>query len=129
MFKSLEIFQLSYAMASHAAARQSIVAQNMANADTPGYVARDTETFKDMVEQSGRTTAGAMRSSRKGHIGQGFVAVSANTNTSTSDSSPNGNSVSLEEEMMKAVEVQRQHDRALAIYKSSLTVLRATLGR
>ncbi len=42
---------------------------------------------------------------------------------------PNGNSVSLETEMLNAVSAKRQHDRALAIYKSSLTVLRASLGR
>jgi flagellar basal-body rod protein FlgB len=43
--------------------------------------------------------------------------------------SPNGNSVSLETEMVKAVEVKRQHDQALAIYKSSMNVLRASIGR
>jgi flagellar basal-body rod protein FlgB len=42
---------------------------------------------------------------------------------------PNGNSVALETEMLRAVDVKRQHDRALAIYKSSLTVLRTAIGR
>ena len=40
-----------------------------------------------------------------------------------------GPTVSIEEEMLKAVEVTRQHDRALAIYKSSLSILRSSLGR
>ena len=31
--------------------------------------------------------------------------------------------------MLKAVDVMRQHDRALAIYKSSLNILRTSLGR
>jgi len=31
--------------------------------------------------------------------------------------------------MLRAVDVKRQHDRALAIYKSSLTVLRTAIGR
>jgi flagellar basal-body rod protein FlgB len=30
--------------------------------------------------------------------------------------------------MVKAVEVKRQHDRALAIYKHSLTVLRSAVS-
>ena len=42
---------------------------------------------------------------------------------------PNDNSVSLEAEILKGVEVKRQHDRALAIYKSSMKVLRASLGK
>ena len=41
----------------------------------------------------------------------------------------NGNGVTLEAEMLRAVEVKRQHDRAIAIYKSGLTVLRTALGR
>jgi flagellar basal-body rod protein FlgB len=43
--------------------------------------------------------------------------------------SPNGNTVSLENEMLKSLGAKRQHDRALAIYKSSMTLLRATLSK
>jgi len=42
---------------------------------------------------------------------------------------PNQNAVSIEEEMMLAVNAKRQHDRAMAIYKSSLNILRTSLGR
>jgi flagellar basal-body rod protein FlgB len=43
--------------------------------------------------------------------------------------SPNGNSVSLETEMVKAADTQREHDLALAVYGKSLDILRASLGR
>ena len=46
-----------------------------------------------------------------------------------SEASPNGNTVSLEAEMLKSIEAKREHDRALAIYKSALSVLRISLGR
>ena len=36
MFQNLDIFKMSHAMAVHAANRQSVVAQNLANADTLG---------------------------------------------------------------------------------------------
>jgi flagellar basal-body rod protein FlgB len=48
---------------------------------------------------------------------------------SDAEASPNGNSVSLEQEMLNSVEIQREHNRALAIYKHSLDVLRVTIGR
>lgn len=127
MFKSLEIFKVSHALASHAATRQSVVAQNMANADTPGYVARDVVPFKDIYRNDGGSER--MRATRQGHHGQSLEATVATLNPTTSEVSPNGNNVSLEEEMLKAVDVKRQHDRALAIYKSSLRVLRTSLGR
>ena len=42
---------------------------------------------------------------------------------------PNGNSVSLEDEMVKNAETKRQHDISIAVYRSSLTMLRTAMGR
>ncbi|MGR3711996.1 MAG: FlgB family protein [Shimia sp.] len=126
MFKSLEIFKVSHEMASHAATRQAVVAENMANADTPGYEARDITPFKEIYRSEGSGTA--MRATREGHMGGSFETSATSYNSEVSIA-PNGNSVSLEEEMMKSVEVKRQHDRALAIYKHSLDVIRTTIGR
>ena len=42
---------------------------------------------------------------------------------------PNGNSVSLEAEMVKSVEARQNHDMALAIYRATSDVIRASLGR
>ena len=50
MFEKLEIFRMAHAMSVHAGARQSVVAQNIANADTPGYAARDVRPFKEILE-------------------------------------------------------------------------------
>ncbi len=126
MFQNLEIFQLSQAMARHAAQRQEVVAANMANADTPGYAARDITPFSDLVAHRPHQTA--MRSTRAGHIGS-HAPITAREVQANVESAPNGNTVSLEEEMMRAVSVRKQHNRALAIYKSSLTILRSSLGR
>ena len=41
-----DILRIASAMASHASARQSVVANNIANADTPGFKARDTQPFE-----------------------------------------------------------------------------------
>ncbi|MEO3413231.1 FlgB family protein [Roseovarius sp. CAU 1744] len=128
MFEKLEIFRMAHAMATHAGARQSVVAQNMANADTPGYAARDVRPFKDIVESG---DAGfAPRATRPGHLNRTTAPFDIEiSERRDAEADPNGNSVSLESEMMTAVEVKRQHDRALAIYKSSLTVLRSAIGR
>jgi|SRR6056297_928919 len=127
MFDNLDVFTLSHAMARHAGKRQAVVSQNMANADTPGYVARDVAPFSAHV--SGED-AFAARATRPGHL---FGAAPGRDFEVMTDRSaardPNGNSVSLESEMLRGVEAKRQHDRALAIYKSGLTVLRTALGR
>lgn len=128
MFEKLEIFRMAQAMAQHAGARQAVVAQNMANADTPGYRAREIAPFQ-AAYQAQRTAFDAY-ATRPGHFRAetpqpGFVVIA----DPTAVADPNGNSVSLETEMMRAVDVKQAHDRALAIYRSSLDVLRLALGR
>ncbi len=128
MFQDINVFKMAYAMATHAGKRQAMVAQNMANADTPGYKRRDIEPFAAAYDRGGPHAA--MHASRPGHL-NGIAQSGSRWAELTPDApaDPNGNSVSIEEEMLTAVEVKRQHDRALAIYKTSLNVLRASLGK
>lgn len=128
MFGKLEIFQMAQGMASHAAQRQSVLARNIANADTPDYRARDIASFAETYHSSSGL---APRATRAGHFSAG-AAPGRDAEASTvpdAPMSPNGNSVSLETEMAKSVETKAQHDMALAIYKSALGILRTSLGR
>lgn len=124
MFQNLNIFQTAMAMARHAGQAQAISAQNIANADTPGYRARQAVPF----EQTLRRPLSAQRASRAGHLNGTTGSVIANDERRDSQD-PNGNTVSLELEMVTAVGAKRQHDRALAIYRNSLNILRTSLGR
>ncbi|WP_136635978.1 FlgB family protein [Pseudooceanicola onchidii] len=127
MFKSIDVLRMASAMASHAGKRQGVIAANMANADTPGYRARDVTPFTEMYRSKGATR---MQATRAGHMfGGGSTSQPDVIFADSSDSSPNGNTVSLEEQMLNGVEVRKQHDRALAIYRNGMTVLRASLGR
>lgn len=129
MFTELNVFKLAHAMASHAGKRQALVSQNIANADTPGYHAKDIKPFKEVFSEG--ANPGAMRASRARHLngaGAGLGgAMDWAVTTTKGGSDPNDNSVSIEEQMLKSVEVKRQHDRALAIYKSSMNVLRTSI--
>ncbi|GAA6208908.1 FlgB family protein [Cognatishimia sp. WU-CL00825] len=129
MFEDLGVFKMAHAMAVHAAARQNVVAQNMANADTPGYVARRVVPFATQLRA--RTGPVGLQATRAAHLtaeqmGTHSPAVFLDQGQSKD---PNGNNVTLESEMMQAVEVKQQHDRALAIYKAWLKMQRLSLGR
>ncbi|WP_299618737.1 FlgB family protein [uncultured Tateyamaria sp.] len=129
MFQNLAVFETAHAMAVHAGKKQAVVAQNVANADTPGYIARDLPSFKDMYAP--RETGGQMaRATRDGHLhGVRAGAVADIMVQDKTFASPDGNTVSIETEMLRGTDAKRQHDRALAIYKSAITVLRSSLGR
>jgi len=131
MYKNLKVFEMSSAMAQHAAARHSVVAQNIANADTPGYRAQDITPFSQTLQSQGMNSSDfALLRTRDGHFTSQSKPAQHSPNTQRVPSeSLNGNSVSLEMEMVKSIESQRQHNRAVSIYKNAMTVLRTSLGR
>lgn len=126
MYQSLDLFRLSGAMATHAGARQAVVARNVANADTPGYQAMSIPPFREAYRtvQSDR-----MQATRPGHFGSDPAFQTVRAGAFATEPAPNGNAVSLELEMVHGVEAAREHSRALAIYQHGLNILRSTLGR
>lgn len=127
MFQSLDLFQTAHALARHSGKRQAVVARNVANADTPGYRRRDIPAFPAVWAPD---AAGQMRATRAAHLnGIRPQELPDARIMERVESEPNGNSVSVETELMAGVEAKRAHDRALAVYRSGLSILRATLGR
>lgn len=127
MFDRPEVLGMASAMAQNASTRLSAIARNVANADTPGYRAVDAVAFQDSYRSTGTLP---LQATRLGHLpamaGDGGTPLIAR---SDGNMSPNGNNVSLENEMVAAAGVRRDHDLALTVYKTSLGLLRASLGR
>jgi len=126
MFEKIEMMRMARAMGQHAAQRHVVVARNIANADTPGYRAQDLGSFEDGYH---RATTGALRVTNARHLDRPDWSPASRIVTPDGETSPNGNSVSLEEEMLKAAELKRQHDLSLGIYRSALDLMRSSLGR
>lgn len=126
MFEDLKILQAASALARHASARHELIAENIANADTPGYHAKDLEDFATAMKrasfESERRDGGAGDPVFAG----GFRTIEA---AGPGVESPNGNTVSLEDQMVRSVDAQSAHDAATAIYKKTMDILRASLGR
>ena len=122
MFENLTVFKTASAMAGHAAQRQALISQNVANADTPGFVGKQLPPFAALYAPN--DAAGSQRATRDGHLhGSASAQQLAPTDMRGGDN-PNDNTISLEIELLKAAEAKSHHDRALAIYKSALDVLR-----
>lgn len=126
MFQSLDVFKVSSAMAKHAGRSQALVAQNVANADTPGYVPR---RLPDFHHSFAGDTHSLQKATRPTHLHGALSAALVRAEEVPDQPSPDGNAVSVEREILEGVNAVRQHDRALQIYKSALTVLHATLGK
>jgi flagellar basal-body rod protein FlgB len=111
--------------------RQSVLAENIANADTPSYEARDVKTysFKDHI---GRQTFGmATATTKAGHIA-GTIGGTGNVKIEGDDGfevTPSGNSVNLEEQMMKLTENQMDYQAATSLYTKGLGMIRTALSK
>lgn len=127
MVEKPEIMRLAQKLIGHASMRHAEIARNVANADTPGYRAKDVVPFKDFFADSQGT---AMRATRPGHVAMSSGQAPSHTIVDArNEPAPNGNTVSLETELIKQAETKHQHDLALSVYKNSLDLLRTSLGR
>jgi len=124
MMKNISLLNQATGQAAHAAKRQRVVAENIANADTPGYRARDIPDYVDTQALP------PMKATRAGHLGGHGKATSVRAHIVASEmESPNGNNVSLEEEMIRGAKAEGKHNLALTIYAKSLDLMRLGLGR
>ncbi|WP_368345205.1 FlgB family protein [Pelagovum sp. HNIBRBA483] len=125
MYQSLTVFEIAGALGAHAGRSQALTAQNIANADTPGYRPQRLTAFEEAYRTGASLTAVTTRSN---HITSAPSRFDSRTETGAAIS-PNGNGVSLEKEMMEGIDADRSHKRALAIYRHGMTVLRLAIGR
>ena len=109
--------------------RQSVLAQNVANADTPGYTAKDVKqpSFAELV--SGASARLPMAVTEPGHIEPvhddgGFKLVSQKT----SERAPDGNAVQLEDQMMKISDTTNDYALTTSLYRQQLGLLKMALG-
>jgi flagellar basal-body rod protein FlgB len=110
--------------------RQDTLSQNVANADTPGYVARDLKPL-DFEDALNLTKQGApMMTTNERHIS---LTPSRNGTyedheTPDQEASPNGNAVSLEMEMIKVSDTQAQFQAAANLYAKAMTMMKTAIG-
>ena len=124
MVENLSLFELASALARHSSQRHRVIAENVANADTPGYRARDVEDFRATV-----TEAFTARASRAGHVVRQDAGAAFRTLELPLRPEPNGNSVNVEDQAVRAAEAQGRHALALAVYAKAADILRLGLGR
>lgn len=126
MFKTPDVMRMAQDLARYSGARQSQIARNIANTDTPGYRARDLVDFGETYRSEG---AAAMRTTRPGHTAAQATQPAFRSYDLGGEAAPNGNTVSLEAEMVRATRAKSTHDLALTVYRSSMDIIRTSLGR
>jgi flagellar basal-body rod protein FlgB len=107
--------------------RQAVLAQNMANADTPGYRPRDIPPFARLLALGGSGVALARTDGQ--HNAQRRGEPLARPDRSAVERSPNGNAVSLDREAMRVADTDTAHALATGLHRRWLGMFRTALGR
>ncbi|MEX0645729.1 MAG: hypothetical protein WD076_10485 [Parvularculaceae bacterium] len=105
------------------AARTGVIAENIANADTPDYAARDVKApnFQKFIG------APALKVTDPRHIAQAPSGGSAAVRTVAApdpDAALNGNKVSIETQMMKLSETRMDYQLASTVYRKGIELIR-----
>jgi len=109
--------------------RQRVLAENVANADTPNYRARDLAPPNFERELS--VASLALARTDPGHIawqGGGGSEFASDT-SGRYEVRPRGNSVTHEDEMMKAASNQMDFDAVTSLYTRSLALIKLAIGK
>lgn len=124
------------AMAEH----QRVIAENVANSETPGYKARTVEAqdFSALVDgQLGRS--GAPHVARP-HIelSSGMTALGARApqsggrivlDSDTSETKPDGNNVTLEDQLLALGQVQQDYAAMTNLYRKQMALMKTAVGK
>lgn len=117
-------------------ARQNVLAQNVANVDTPGYTAKDLKpvNFEDILQ--GATTpaqfSGGINVTNPHHIALGGDPMNPEYHDFASPdvmANPSGNTVSLEQEMIRVADTQAEYQAATNLYAKAIDMMKMAIGR
>lgn len=127
----LPIFQALKSKMQWHQVRQGVLAENVANSDTPHYKAKELKDFT-FADHIGRTEFGLQTAvTKSGHItgamtGGGKAKVEE---TDMFEVTPSGNNVNLEEQMMLVTQNQMDYQAATSIYSRSLGLIKTALSK
>jgi len=111
--------------------RQKLIAENVANADTPGYAGRDLKPFTFAQHMQTQLAPVSQERTQAGHLATPKATASPWKPIESPDSETrlDGNQVVLEDEMMKMTSAKLDYDAAVGLYQQSMSLLKMAIRR
>lgn len=129
--RKIPLFEMMAQKLSWLSARQQVLAENIANADTPHYQPKDLKPldFKSMAQAQIEPVAPAMTNPM--HLA-GTAPDSAggkpNKDKHPLETTMSGNAVTFEEQLMKANRTSTDYELTTDLYKKQITMIKEALG-
>jgi flagellar basal-body rod protein FlgB len=129
--KTIPLFKAMMSRMAWLTERQQVLAQNVANADTPNFKPRDLKavSFRDLVagSSSGKLQVTATRANHLVPAGASS-AFRADVERNV-ELSPSGNGVNIEDQMLKVSSTANEYQMTANLYRRQIGMLKTVLGR
>jgi flagellar basal-body rod protein FlgB len=130
MFEDLTLFAMAQKSMDWLSRRQEVLSENVANANTANYLAKDLAplSFKSLLAKDQTVRA---QTTNPMHVSPEVEQVKFATlkERNPDESKPNGNSVLIEEQMEKIGDVKGKYELAINLFTKNLSMLKAAIGK
>ncbi len=137
--QDIGLFQALAAKMDYLNQRQGVIAQNIANSDTPNYKPKDLTPvdFSSVLNQTRTTNAAkpassvSMNITNKRHIGltSGTIDAKTRAQKDTYEVAPSGNAVVIEEQLINSSKNMMDYSLMLNIYQKHIGMIKTALGK
>lgn len=127
MYDKLNLIELAKNRMDWVAQRQAVLAENIANANTPKYTPSDITAFKGELNKLLPVQPVVTQA---GHIATQVTDPRVTVRTKkTFESSPDGNAVVLDEQMAKLSESKTAYELAAGLFQKQFKFIKTALGK
>lgn len=111
--------------------RQKLLAENIANADTPGYRARDLKPldFGQLLKRRGSSDIAMTHARHLKGASDAQRFTFKPEDAGSDETNPSGNAVTIEDQMVKLGEIQMEYETVAGVYRKQAQLLKLALGR
>jgi flagellar basal-body rod protein FlgB len=110
--------------------RQRLLAENVANSETPNFRPRDLAPLTFEGTETPATSSLGLQRTEEGHIASADNGSSLFKSARfTGEVGPSGNAVNLEDEMIKVAANQMDYQAATTLYTKSLGLIKIAIGK
>lgn len=113
-------------------ARQGLLAENVANAETPGFKGRDLAQYDFADRVSGFSSATVTTTATQPthfSVSSGEGSAFGAQSMANFEITPEGNGVTLEDEMMKVTTNMMDYQAVTSLYQKSIKIIRTAMGK
>ena len=131
MFEDLTLFAMAQRQIDYLARRQSVLSENVANANTPQYKEKDLApvSFKDLMAQPAEPVRAAVTNPM--HISPEVEPVRSDEVKvqRPEESKPDGNEINVEDQMQKIGDIKGDYELAVNLMMKHINMLKTAIDK